>query len=46
MTKELRLLVSVQFAGRPFAEAVLYRVARSCEDASGWMMRRPAGLAD
>jgi aspartyl-tRNA(Asn)/glutamyl-tRNA(Gln) amidotransferase subunit A len=40
------LPLSLQFVGRPFAEAMLYRVAQCYEDATGWTKRHPADLAD
>jgi aspartyl-tRNA(Asn)/glutamyl-tRNA(Gln) amidotransferase subunit A len=40
------LPLSLQLVGRPFGEAVLYRVAQFYEDATGWPKHHPAGLAD
>ena len=36
----------VQFVGRPFTEAMLYRFAQFYEDATCWTKHHPAGLAD
>jgi aspartyl-tRNA(Asn)/glutamyl-tRNA(Gln) amidotransferase subunit A len=35
------LPLGVQLVGRPFSEALLYRVAHAYEQASGWHTRRP-----
>jgi len=35
---------SVQFIGRPWSEALLYRVAHAYEQATGWVERHPALL--
>ncbi len=39
------LPLSLQLVGRPFDEAMLYRVAAAYEAATGWTKRHPAGLA-
>jgi aspartyl-tRNA(Asn)/glutamyl-tRNA(Gln) amidotransferase subunit A len=40
------LPLSLQLVGRPFDEAMLYRVAQCYEDATGWTRRHPAELTD
>jgi aspartyl-tRNA(Asn)/glutamyl-tRNA(Gln) amidotransferase subunit A len=40
------LPLSLQLVGKPFDEAMLYRVAQFYEDATGWTRRHPAGLSD
>jgi aspartyl-tRNA(Asn)/glutamyl-tRNA(Gln) amidotransferase subunit A len=40
------LPLSLQLVGRPFSEAMPYRVAQSYEDATGWTKHHPAGLVD
>ena len=40
------LPLSLQLVGRPFTEAMLYRVAQFYERTTGWTTHHPAGLAD
>jgi aspartyl-tRNA(Asn)/glutamyl-tRNA(Gln) amidotransferase subunit A len=40
------LPLSLQLVGRPFTEAMLYRVAQFYEHTTGWTTHHPAGLAD
>jgi aspartyl-tRNA(Asn)/glutamyl-tRNA(Gln) amidotransferase subunit A len=40
------LPLSLQLVGRPFTEAMLYRLEQFYEDATGWTKHHPAGLAD
>jgi aspartyl-tRNA(Asn)/glutamyl-tRNA(Gln) amidotransferase subunit A len=40
------LPLSLQVVGRPFGEAVLYRVAQFYEDATGWTKHHPRELSD
>ena len=40
------LPLSLQLIGHPFGEAMIYRVARAYERATGWTEQRPPGLAE
>jgi hypothetical protein len=41
-----RFALSLQLVGRPFAEAMLYRVVQCYEDPTGWTKHHPPELAD